>query len=156
MENQFGKVSLLGRSYMVAILRLKKRTVRAKGRLYPHYYINVPRSLANWVEEHPQAKDPETGEPADEIPVVLLMAPADWHHLLVWRADSWLWNRIPRLARQELEALALDPKGEETILIPAKKNQLEKLGLDTSKPITLEDLKKALEKKAARPAVTPA
>ncbi len=161
-----GIVKIHGREFRSLVVTVRRRLVKAHGKLYPHYSVTLPKPLGDWLLEHEKRYAEKLSEPLrsdlleeepDKLEALILVGPSDWYHGLLWETlPHKTWIKLAPQIRGELEALGLDPGGEETILIPAKKSELEALGLDTSKPITLEDLKKALEKKAAKPTVAPA
>ncbi len=139
---------IAGRRYTLGYLRLRAKRVKAKGREYAQYYINVPKSLA---EALLQGREP----PAPGGPGVLLTVlatPSPWFHALDW--SQLPLADLPERVRREIEALGLDKLDQETILIPATRDQLEQLGLDPDQPLTLEDVVRAVERRLA--AGTPA
>ena len=155
-----GVVRIYGREYRSLTLRVRRRFVKVRGKRYPHYSMTIPRWVGEWLWElerqamerfvqslpEPMRSELQDGEGPDSLPVVVLIGRADWYHLLLWETfPPTTWAKLGSRMRGELEALALDPVGEETVLIPVKKSELEKLGLDPSKPITLEDIKRVLQ-----------
>jgi len=150
----FGRVRIGGREFRSAVLVVRKRYVRVRGKSYPHYSVTIPREVGEWLfeaEEKYAERLPEKlrgelgGEEVLRLPALFLIGPSDWYHGLLWetfRREAWL--ALSENIRRELEALGLDPGGEEAVLIAARRSEVEQLGLDPAKPITLEDLKEKL------------
>lgn len=131
--------------------QLKKLSAGSKE--YVIYRSNIP------VEK---AEEMNLGD--DELLLVLARKP-EWYHLMNWRDkdnQEILWPRIPEKIRIELCSIGLAPqelcpKKYIPIIIHALEKELENLGLDPSKPITLEELKKKILEKTmiAKPVSQP-
>jgi len=134
---------LAGRRYTLAYLKLRAKRVKAKDREYVQYYINVPKRLAHTILAG--RNPPEPGGPG--VLLTVLATPSTWFHALDWSqiplAD------LPERVRKEIEALGLDKLDQETILIPATRDQVEQLGLDPDQPLTLEDVVEAVRRRLA-------
>ncbi len=149
---EYSEAILAGRKYLVLEISVKPKKVRAKGKEYIQHYINLPKWLAMKLYEMAE-EDPET-----ELPVVMLVAPAEWYHGILWEEmPERAWKTIPEKARQELEALGLSREPQKPVYIVATENEIKELGLDPSKPITLEELKKKILEKTmiAKPVSQP-
>ena len=147
-----GQTRHAGRVYVTVPLLLKPRRIKVKGHEYLQHNIYLPRPVVATLYEA-AGRNPE-----EPLPVIALLAPAAWFHILKWRGEPiHAWQQLPRDVRLELEALGLtpEPTDAETLTVLASRKELQELGLDPSKPVTLEDLRKSLEKKA-KPAVAPA
>ena len=80
-----------------------------------------------------------------ELPIVVFMAPADWFHGILWEEmPERAWRTIPVDVRRELESLGLGRSSERIVYVAARESEVKELGLDPSKPITLEDLKEKI------------
>ncbi len=80
----------------------------------------------------------------------MFVTPSLWYHLIDWRSpeSEGVLRRAPGRVRREVEALGLRDGGP-VVFIPARPEELERLGLDPGKPLTLEDVVKAVERKLA-------
>ena len=96
----FKKVVVNGHEYIPVLLVIKKRKVRAKGKEYWHYYINVPR----WIGEYFEA---EYDEDYRAYPVVALLRSASWYHMLNWQevGPHLAKEKLPKRIREDLEWL---------------------------------------------------
>jgi len=102
-------VKILGKEFIPRILVMRRRKVRAKGKEYYQYYINVPKDLAKKLEESAGIENPDEG-----IPVLALVRVAEWYHLLDWgNVSGYLKRKLPDSIRKELEELGFIPKEEE-------------------------------------------
>ena len=136
-----GRTRFAGREYISAPLLLKTRRLRVKGHLYYQHYLYLPRRVALKVYEMADRK------PGQEVPLIVLLAPADWYHVLAWKPMDWVWPKLPERTRLELEALGLGPKPTpEVVTVLATREEVEKLGIDVEKPITLKELARRLGK----------
>ncbi len=143
---EYSEALLAGRKYVVLEISVKPKKVRVKGREYIQHYINLPKWLAMKLYEMAN-EDPEA-----ELPVVMLVAPAEWYHGILWEEmPERAWKTIPEKARKELEALGLSPKSYKPVYIVATEEEVEELGLDPNKPITLGELKKKILEKINTP-----
>ena len=103
-------VKVLGKEFIPEILIMKKRKVRAKGKEYYQYYINVPKDLARKLEENVKTENLDEG-----IPILALVRVAEWYHLLDWKkVTGYLKRSLPDNIRKELEELGFIPKEKET------------------------------------------
>ena len=93
------KVEVLGKEFTPVVLVVKKRKVRARGREYWSYYINVPREVGEWIES-------QVNTEFNAFPILALIRPANWYHLINWaEAGDHLKATLPKKIRKELEAL---------------------------------------------------
>lgn len=103
-------VEVLGKEFIPRVLVMKRRKVRAKGKEYYQYYINVPKDLAKKLEESAGIENPDEG-----IPILALLRVAEWYHLLDWEnVTGYLKRNLPDNIRKELEELGFIPKERET------------------------------------------
>ncbi len=99
-----GRLKVLGKEFIAKVLVMKKRKVRAKGKEYYQYYINVPKALAEQLEK-------EANNEFNEIPILALLRVAEWYHLFDWKnVDGYLKENLPREIRNELEELGFLPR----------------------------------------------
>ncbi len=132
---EYSEVVIAGRRYVVLELPVRPKRARVKGREYIQHYINLPKWLA--MKLYVMAEE----DPGAELPVVMLIAPAEWYHGILWeKMPERAWKTIPEKARKELEALGLSPKLNKPVYIVADEEEIRGLGLDPSKPITLKDV----------------
>jgi len=139
---EFSRVTIAGREYLVLNLTVKPKKVKSKGKEYIQHYINLPKWISKILYE-------EAGEnPETELPIVTLIAPAEWYHGILWdEMPERAWKTIPNKIRQELEALGLSRKPRKTVFIAATEEELKELELNPNDIISLEKLKrKILEK----------
>jgi len=142
-EYGVGRVLLAGKEYLSVELVVRPKKAGARGKTYIQYVVTIPKPVA--LELYRMA-----GAEKDEaFNVIALLSPAEWYHGLLWHRMKNVLPRLPEKIKMELSALGINPEDQdETVLVIAKKKQLEELGLDPTKPITLvELLKKILEKK---------
>ena len=132
-----GWVRLVAKPY-----RMAKRLKSGEERVYTGYRVILPRRLAE-----------ELGLEG-EAPLVARLELAEWWHILDWTApeNRHLWRRLPEEARLDLCAKKLAPPdlcgGREALTVLAEPGELRELGLNPQRPITLEELKKAILEKA--------
>ena len=134
---------LAGRRYTLAYLRLRAKRVKAKGREYRQYYINLPRQLAEAILETAGREPPEPG--TSGVLLTVIVTPSPWYHALDW--SSIPMDGLPERIEKEIKALGLHQLDKPLTLIPADPDKLRQLGLDPEKPVTLEDLEEALRRK---------
>jgi len=134
---------LAGRTYTLAYLNLKAKRVRAKGREYRQYYINLPRQLAEVILERAGREPPEPG--SSGVLLTAIVTPSPWYHALDW--SSLPMDGLPERVEKEIKALDLHRLDKPLALIPADPDRLRRLGLDPSRPVTLEDLEEAIRHK---------
>lgn len=141
---------LAGRRYTLAYLRLRVKRVKAKGREYRQYYINLPRQLAEAILESAGREPPEPG--TSGVLLTAIVTPSPWYHALDW--SSIPMDDLPERIEKEITALGLHQLDKPLALIPADPDKLRQLGLDPEKPITLEDLIEAVRRKVLAEAPT--
>ncbi|MEB3860636.1 MAG: hypothetical protein GSR84_00265 [Desulfurococcales archaeon] len=141
-------VWIAGRLHARTYLRLRAKRVRAKGREYVQYYISVPKPIA---EALAQGEPPEPG--SDGTLLTIYAAPSPWYHALDW--SSLPMRDLPERIEKEIKALRLHELGKPLALIPADPDKLRQLGLDPSRPLTLEDLVEAVKRKVLAEAQSP-
>ncbi len=99
-------MEVLGKEFIPRVLVMKRRKVKAKGKEYYQYYINVPKDLAKKLEESAGIENPDEG-----IPILALVRVAEWYHLLDWEnVTEYLKRNLPDNIRKELEELGFIPK----------------------------------------------
>jgi len=149
MDEWIGSTRFAGRKYVVAPLLIKPRRVKAKGREYIQHIIYIPRPIAKTLYTLAERS------PEEELPILALITPATWFHVLNWKQEPiHAYNQLPREIKLELQALGLAPKHEHMPLtILAKPQEIKELGLDPSKPITLEEIMKKILEKTMKPAI---
>ena len=131
-----GWVRLVAKPY-----RMRKKLKTGEEKEYTGYRIILPRRLVE-----------ELGLEG-EAPLVARLEVAEWYHLLDWTVpeNKALWRRLPEKARLDLCSKKLAPEDlcthTETLTILAKPGDLQQLGLDPSRPLTLEDLVEAIRRK---------
>ena len=142
---EYSEVLVAGRRYLVLEVSVKPKKVKSRGKEYLQHYINLPKKFAEKLYE-------QAGEDMDtELPVVILVAPAEWYHGVLWEEmPERAWKTIPAKAKQELEALGLGRSPRKPILIASTEEEIRELGLDPSKPITLRDLKRKIIEQAKK------
>ncbi len=129
---------------------VSRKRLKTGEREYVTYRINLPTSLAKSLSL--------TG--GDTILLVALKQPR-WYHLFDWSSPEVLREVLPRLTeREKLELCAtLAPqtvcKGRRPHILVASPEELRQLGLDPSRPITLEDLVEAVRRKVLAEAQSP-
>ncbi len=102
-------MKVLGKEFIPRVLIIKKRKVKAKGKEYYQYYINVPKDLAKKLEESAGVDAHDEG-----IPILALIRVAEWYHLLDWEnITGYLKKNLPNHVRKELEELGFIPKEKE-------------------------------------------
>ena len=107
------RIKVMGKEYIPLLLTLRKRRVRVRGKEYVQYYISVPREVGEYF-------DKEVEEELGALPLIALIRPAEWYHLLNWEEiEEYARKKLPKEIREELEALGLFPgevlkKKEET------------------------------------------
>ena len=143
MDEWIGSTWFAGRKYVVTPLLIKPRRVKARGKEYIQHMMYIPCTIAKTLYSLAERN------PEEELPILALITPATWFHVLNWKQEPiHAYKQLPRKIKLELEALGLSPLKEmiaiTTLTTPTK---IKELGLDPSKPITLEELeKKILEK----------
>ncbi len=144
---EFSEAVLAGRRYLVLEVSVRPKRVKTKGREYLQHYINLPKWLATRLYEMAGEK------PEVELPVVMLIAPAEWYHGILWEEmPERAWKTIPEKVRRELEALGLSRTPRKPVFIVATEEEIRELGLDPNKPITLEELKRKIIEQEAKKA----
>ncbi|MEB3778780.1 MAG: hypothetical protein GSR85_00900 [Desulfurococcales archaeon] len=145
---------MAGRPYILAPLELRVRVVKKRGRGYPYFYIPVPTQIAMALLQKtaPDHVDSikEKPEEVTSLPVTVILTKAPWYHGLDM---TGLTEGLSEKALKEIKALHLDtPPGErpELVAILATRSQIEQLGLDPEKPITLEDIVEAVMRKRSQ------
>ena len=139
-----GWVRLVAKPY-----RMRKRLKTGEEREYTGYRIILPRRLVE-----------ELGLEG-EAPLVARLEVAEWYHLLDWTVpeNKALWRRLPEKARLDLCSKKLAPEDlcthTETLTVLARPEDLQQLGLDPEKPITIEDLVDAIRRKVVAEARPP-
>ena len=134
---------LAGRRYTLAYLQLRAKRVKAKGKEYRQYYINLPRQLAEAILETAGREPPEPGTTG--VLLTAIVTPSPWYHALDW--SSIPMDGLPEKIEKEITALGLHQLDKPLALIPADPDKLRQLGLDPEKPVTLEDLVEAVKRK---------
>ncbi len=130
--------------------KMKKRLKTGEEREYTIHRINLPKNLA-------ETLGLEDGEDL----ILAYIAQAKWYHLFDWSNPEVLREVLPRLTeREKLELCAtLAPqtvcKGRRPHILVASPEELRQLGLDPSRPITLEDLVEAVRRKVLAEAQSP-
>ena len=137
-----GRLVIAGRRYLSVELTVRPKKAGARGKTYLQYVVTIPKPVA---EELYRMADEQLDNP---LQLIAILSPAEWYHGLLWNKMENTFRRIPEDIRKELTALGINPEDkDETILVIAKRKQLEQLGLNPDKPVTLEELtKKILEK----------
>jgi len=93
------KVVIEGKEYVPTLFVIKKRKVKARGREYWQYYINVPKEIGEWVES-------QINTEFNAYPIVALIRPAEWYHILNWdEVGPYLKERLPQKIKKELQWL---------------------------------------------------
>ncbi len=78
---------------------IPRTRVNVMGKEYVQYYISVPREVG----EH---FDKEIEEELGALPLIALIRPAEWYHLLNWEeAGPYLKATLPKKIKEELIAL---------------------------------------------------
>lgn len=134
---------ILGRPYLLTVLPLVKTRTQSKGRTYERYVINVPRSLG-------EALNPR----GDRKVFVLAYLTRPWvHQLLPLEPEDPVYKSLPEEAKTELYYQHRDPlkrPRSRVVFIAAEEHELQELGLNPEKPITLKDVVKAVKEKLRR------
>ena len=148
-EYGVGKVIVAGREYLSIELVVYPKKAGVRGKTYLQYIATIPKPVA--LELYRRA-----GEDSNtRLHVIALLSPAEWYHGLLWSKMKNTLSKLPENIRKEMTALGIEPSSEEeTVLVIAKKKQLEQLDLDPSKPITLKELKEKIIEKTLK-TVTP-
>lgn len=132
-------VWIAGRLHARTYLRLRAKRIKARGREYVQYYISVPKPIAVALA---QGSPPEPGE---DTLLTIYAAPSPWYHALDWR--DLPMRDLPERIEKEIKALRLHELGKPLVLVPARPEDLQQLGLDPSRPLTLGDLEEAIRRK---------
>ncbi len=150
-EYHVNTVWIAGRPYLLAPLELRVRMVKKRGRGYPYFYIPVPTRIAMALLQRtaPSYADQVREEPEEVsgLPLTVIFTKAPWYHGVDM---SGLTEGLSERALKEVKALHLDtPPSErpELVAVLATRSQIEALGLDPEKPVTLEDLVEAVRRK---------
>jgi len=132
------EIILLGRPYRLTLARVKRRKTRVRGKEYERPDISVPREDLEWVLRG-----------GKEAVAIVLLARASTVNLLDWAEEDELWRALPQEARTELyyHGQAPEKPSSKVVLIAAEEEELRRLGLDPLKPITLEDIIRAVREK---------
>ena len=148
---EYSELVVAGRRYLVLEVSVKPKKVRSRGREYLQHYINLPKKIAGKLYEL-------AGEDMDtELPVVMIIAPAEWYHGILWEEmPERAWKTIPARARRELESLGLSRNPQKKVLIAADEEEIRKLGLDPTKPITLKDIERKIREQVKKTTPIPA
>ncbi len=148
---EYSELVVAGRRYLVLEVSVKPKKVRSRGREYLQHYINLPKKIAGKLYEL-------AGEDMSvELPVVMLVAPAEWYHGILWEEmPERAWKTIPARVRRELESLGLGRNPRKQVLIAADEEEIRKLGLDPTKPITLRDIERKIREQAKKTTPIPA
>ena len=148
-EYGVGKVVIAGREYLTLELVVRPKKAGARGKTYLQYVATIPKPVALKLYEM-------TGEEPDTtLTLITYISPAPWYTGLLWNENDKIYKRLPLDIKKELIALGINPEDQdETVLIIAKKKQLEKLGLDPSKPITLDEVEEKILEKHKKKIVT--
>ncbi len=147
-EYGVGSIIVAGREYLSLELLVRPKKAGARGKTYLQYVATIPKPVA--LELYRRAKEKED----TELPVIALISPAEWYHGLLWYKMKNTLPRLPKNIKKELTALGINPEDkDQTVLVIAKKKQLEQLGLDPSKPITLDEIMKKILEKTIKPAI---
>jgi len=151
MQVERTRLRIAGRQYLLLTSSARPRRVRSKGHTYYQYTLNIPRSIL------PRLLDEAGASEGQLLPLTILLTTSPWHHLIDWsQMPMGAWTDLPKNIRKELEALGLDPTArEERILISATRSQIQQLGLDPEKPITLNDIVNAVKRKLLAEAQSP-
>jgi len=108
------RIKVMGKEYIPLLLTLRKRRVRVRGKEYVQYYINIPREVGEYF-------DKEIEEELGALPLIALIRPAEWYHLLNWEEiEEYARKKLPKEIREELEALGFLPEEG-----PKKKEEVE-------------------------------
>ena len=131
-------LKLLTRILHPIIAPVSITTTTVKGHKYKRAYAKIPLEIAESLTEGKK-----------RTYAVLLIGKATHIHAQYWDSrDDIIWSRLDPLIRQELETLGnTEWSPKEVTLIPVTRSQIEELGLDPEKPITLEDLVEAVRRK---------
>jgi len=145
-----GRVVIAGREYITVELVMRPKKAGAKGKTYLQYVATIPKPVALKLYEIAGEK------PDTTLTLTTYLSPAPWYTGLLWSKNDKTYKRLPPDIKKELTALGINPEDQDqTILVIAKKKQLEKLGLNPDKPITLEELQeKIIEKHIKKIAVS--
>ena len=102
---EYSELEIFGRKYLVFIATIRPKKVKAKGKEYRQYYINIPRFIADKIYE-------KAGEGKDTaVPLIIMAAPAEWYHLILWdEMSNKVWDMLPKRIKDELKALGLARK----------------------------------------------
>jgi len=130
--------NLLTRKLYPVITTLSISHTTVKGHKYKRAYAKIPLEIARQI-----AGDKKSTH------VVVLIGKASHLHAQYWDTkDDIIWTRLDPKLREELEILGNTEWSPSMVtLIPATREQLEKLGLDPSQPITLQDIVEAIQRK---------
>ncbi len=137
---------LLTRRLHPVIVPVSITTTTVKGRKYKRAHAKIPLDIA---EELTGGKK--------RAYAVILIGKATHLHAQYWDTkDDIIWSRLDPLIREELEVLgSTEWSPDEVILIPARPEELKRLGLDPGKPVTLDDLVDAIRRKVVAEARSP-
>ena len=141
---EYREVLILGRPYIQTTLWLVKTKTRAtlKGekRSYERYIINVPRELGERLNPRGEKK----------VPILAYLTRPWIHQLIRLDPEDPIYMGLPAEAKTELYYQGLDPQKKpqgRTIFIAAEEEKIKQLGLDPTKPITLDDILEAIQRK---------
>jgi len=134
------EVIILGRPYLQTTLLLVKTTTKSKGKTYDRYLINVPRWLGEKLNPRGERK----------VPVLAYLTRPWIHQLLPLDPEDPIYRSLPEEARVELYYQGLDPARKprgRVVFIAAEEDEVKALGLDPNRPLTLEDVIRAVERR---------
>lgn len=134
--------------YVVFLARVRGERQRKKLRSgvvkeYTVYRITIPREVVEKLSLEPEV---------EELVLVRLAKPR-WYHLLNYSDRDiveTLWEKLPLWTKLELCSNNLAPEKlcsqYYTVTLVLTKQEIQKLGINPDKPITLEELKNKLQK----------
>ncbi len=140
---EYREVLILGRPYIQATLWLVKTRTRAavKGgeKIYERYIINVPPELGKKLNPRGEKK----------VPILAYLTRPWIHQLIQLDPEDPIYRNLPTEAKVELYYQGLDPLEKPrgtTVFIAAEEEKIKQLGLDPTKPITIDDIIEAIHK----------
>ncbi len=129
---------LAGKEFVVAYMVARKKPVVVRGKRYISYEMHLPISVARRLIRGNY----------DKVPVLGLLTIPDLDLIRDYDGvpEYVLRNTDPAVLKK-LKVFGVLPGGEEDyVLIAAKREEVEGLGLDPAVPLTLEDVLEAVNK----------
>ncbi len=131
-----------GLRFYLGLSHVRVKKIRVRGREYVQHVIYLPKEIAKQLYR-------EANEEEDKpLPIILLIAPAKWYHLINWSEyNEKELEHVPENILKELKTLGLLPGHEDevSVLIEANEDELKDLGINPDKLVSLNELRDRLK-----------